>query len=143
MRGDIIKQLQKVYALPAAKSLQPLLLKQVLDIPRKIFASRKTNLEYKGNSEIKSVLLFLKRNVKNFSLSDKRLIHDQLYWYAKWGLSTDFDTLMDEIKNLIKPRDLTEQLSYLFSKAETSMLERGDPRRHIISQVPVFVKKLF
>lgn len=141
MRAVIFKQLQLLYKLELSEAFQSDLLKVILDIPRQISARERTTLAYKGENDLKSVLTFIKGNATQFNLDNKRKINDQLYWYVKWGLPDKFRSLLDEIKVLLAPRDLLEELSNVFAKAETSIMDRKDPRVYVRGRVRYFTEQ--
>lgn len=90
-------------------------LKIIIDVPREIFAARSRN--YKGKSEIKTVLNFLlsisSQNI--LELKQKQEIKERLYWLKKWGIHSSYNSIIEKIKNNLSKDDLAETLLDLFN----------------------------
>ncbi|GAA3978914.1 ATP-binding protein [Mucilaginibacter dorajii] len=120
LRKQIAELLVKIYRDPAMNGHRLETLKDLLDIPRSIFATSKNPKPYQNNEEIKIVLNFLEREAAQFDLKEKKEIEEKLFWFRRWGIPAEFHQQLDTIKLKLQPKNLTEQLSQVFSKAEVS-----------------------
>ncbi|MFV8327927.1 hypothetical protein [Flavobacterium sp. ZS1P14] len=139
-RRTIINLLFRFYKLPNALYLKSQILNYIIDIPRAIFATHKNTTPYKNDVEIKSVLQFLIREGAEFNILDQKEILEKLYWFEKWGISNDLRPLIEEVKIALKPKNLTERLSQLFSKAEISILDMPNIEQYVSDKCDEMVK---
>lgn len=138
-RKAVIDLLISLYSLPNAEPIQSQILRNIIDVPRGIFATNRNNIRYSNDAEIKVVLEFIKANASDFNIMDQKEILDKLYWFEKWGISSTMLPLLEEVKLSLKPKNLVEQLSQLFSKAELSILEMKNIEQYIEEKCDEFV----
>lgn len=139
LRKGIIDILFQLYRLPNARELRKEVIKHILDVPRGIFATSRNSTTYKNDIEIKLVLEFLKKGAPDFSIVEQKEVLEKLYWFQKWGMPDTLLPLANEVKEALKPKNLTEKLSQLFSKAEISILEMPNVDQFVSSKVDEFV----
>lgn len=131
MRSAIIQTLINLYSKPNALILKSEILKQIIDVPRGIFATSRNATQYSNDTEIKNVLIFLKDKSNNFDMLEQKEILDKIYWFQKWGISENLNPLIDEVREALKPKNLTETLSQLFSKAEIKLLDMNNVEKYV------------
>ncbi len=131
MRQNIADTLKKLYTIPIAVSLKLQILKTLLDIPRSILSTQRNSKPYRNDEENTIVLNFLEEQATQFDIFEKKEVHDKLYWYGRWGIASNFISQMDIIKARMQPKNLTERLSQIFSKVETSEIELTNMNAHI------------
>jgi len=139
LRKTIIDILFQLYLLPNAQELRKEVIKHILDVPRGIFATSRNSTIYKNDIEIKRVLEFFKKNAPDFSIVEQKEVLEKLYWFKKWGMPDSMLPLADEVKEALKPKNLTEKISQLFSKAEVSILEMPNVDQYVSGKVDEFV----
>lgn len=139
-RKFVISTLIKFYKLQKINSLRSELLKFIIDIPRAIFATQRNSTPYKNDEEMKIIFEFLIKEGKEFDILDQKEILEKLYWFEKWGISEDLKPLISEVKNVLKPKNLTERLSQLFSKAELSILDMPNIEEYVVRKCGEIVK---
>ena len=91
-------------------------LRQILDVPREILSTRRNPKQYTNDVEIQAVLKFLVQSIELFDLLQRTEIREKIYQYETWRLPNKLGTLANKVKLTLKPRDLFEELSFLFSK---------------------------
>ncbi|MGN7204430.1 hypothetical protein ACTHQF_09165 [Pedobacter sp. SAFR-022] len=139
LRKSIVDFLFQIYSLPNADGLRSEILKSILDVPRGIFASSRNKSVYRNDTEIKQVLGFLNEKAADFSIIDQKEVLEKLYWFEKWGMPESMSSLVDVVRSALKPKNLTERISQLFSKAETSILEMPDVENYVAGKAAEFV----
>lgn len=139
MRKAVIDLLLLLYGLPNASELKSEILKKILDVPRGIFATTRNKTSYKNDVEIKLVLEYLSSVADTFSIIDQKEVLDKLYWFGKWGMPQSLMPLAEQVKDALKPKNLTERLSQLFSKAENSVLEMQNVDNYVAEKVEEFI----
>jgi len=130
-RKQLIDILIKLYQSPEIALSRSEILNTIVDIPRGIFATQRNSKPYNNDTEIKSVLSFLEAEADTFNILDRKEILEKLYWFVKWGISQDLLPLIDSVKEAMKPKNLVERLSQLFSKAELSILEMPNVEKYV------------
>lgn len=120
LRKNIAELLIKVFNDPSAAVHRLDIVKDLLDIPRSILSTSKNAKPYSNNEEFKIVLNFLEKESSKFDLQEKKEIDDRLFWFKRWGIPAEFHPQLATIKQHLQPRNLTEQLVQIFSKAENS-----------------------
>lgn len=120
LRKNIVELLIEFYANPDAIVHRLEIIKDLLDIPRSILSTNKNPKPYVNNEEIETVLNFLEREAGQFDLKEKKEIEEKLFLFRRWGISKEFFIQLDVIKEKLAPKNLSEQLSQIFSKAEVS-----------------------
>ncbi|MEO6523710.1 MAG: hypothetical protein ABIN91_18650 [Mucilaginibacter sp.] len=128
-RIEITDLLISFYELPALAGSKLETLKLILDVPRGIFATHRNSRPYENEAEITTVLNFLENYGEGFGLMEQKEVLDKLFWFVKWGVSENHMHQIEQIKDKLKPKDLTERLSQLFSSAEVSLLR--NPNIHV------------
>ncbi|MDF2380862.1 ATP-binding protein [Nostoc ellipsosporum NOK] len=139
LRENIATVLIKLYAMTKDAKSKLDILKLLLDIPRSIFSTHRNSNPYANNKEIKIVLNFLEDQAPDFGIIEKKEAQEKLYWFTRWGIPTEFLQQINTITNRMQPKNLTEQLSHLFSKAELSILERPRPEGYIVEKCDAMV----
>lgn len=139
MRRAVIDLLFLLYRLPNASELRSEVLKNILDVPRGIFATTRNKTSYKNDTEIKLVLEFISSVADSFSIIDQKEILDKLYWFGKWGMPESLTPLAEQVKVALQPKNLTERLSQVFSKADNGILEMQNVDNYVVEKVDEFV----
>lgn len=109
-------------------------LKAILDIVRGIFASHRNPKTYQNNSEIAQVLDFLEKKATDFELLEQKEVLERLSHFIKWNISSEFIPQITRIKDLLKPKNLAEHLSQLFSNSVVLSLKGDDMRNYIAEE---------
>ena len=134
LRILIANLLMKFYDLPQFLTDRLETLKLILDIPRGIFATEKNNRPYQNDNEIRVALDFLENRGSDFTLMEQRETLDKLFWFTKWDTKGKFSQEIKKIKVRLKPKDLSERLSQLFSSNQVSLLRTPDIHGYISEQ---------
>ena len=140
LRKLLIELLVQVYAAPEAVAAYTEVLNNLIDLPRGIFATERNTKPYHNDSEIKSVLAFLTAQADTFNLLNRKEILEKLYWFVKWGASPALVKLIDGVKDALKPKNLVERLSQLFSKAEISILDMPNVEKYVADRCEEIVQ---
>lgn len=130
-RKKLIDAMIKIYRSAEAAPIHSDVLKTIVDMPRGIFATSRNAKPYKNDSEIKLVLDFLLTEAGKYDLLERKEILENLHWFVKWGVAADLQPLINQVKEALKPRNLIERLSQLFSKAELAILDMPDLEGHV------------
>jgi hypothetical protein len=138
-RLEVIDLLIFYYELPILSESKLETLKLILDSIRGIFASKRSNNPYQNDHEIIKVLDFMESHAEGFGLVEQREVLDKFFWFVKWGIDEKFTPQIYRIREKLKPRDLTERLSHLFSYSEVSLLEHPKMHDYITSQCEIIV----
>jgi hypothetical protein len=130
-RKQLIYLLIKLYRASEAGALQTEIINSIIDLPRGIFATKRNPKPYRNDGEIKIVLEFLASEADKFNLIERKEILEQLYWFVKWGASPEVVQQIEDVKVALKPKNLVERLSQLFSKAEISILDNPNIEKYV------------
>lgn len=141
LRKNIVELLIKVYMDFNQSAYRLEILKDLLEIPRSIFATSKNAKPYHNNEEIKMVLDFLDKEAVQFDIKEKKEIEEKLFWFRRWGIPESFHSQSDTIKQKLQPKNLTEQLSQLFSRAELSIIREAEIKTKITTTCRDLVKQ--
>jgi len=139
-RKQLIDLLIKLYRAPETAALHTEIINSIIDLPRGIFATERNARPYRNDGEIKIVLEFLASNADTFSLIDRKEILEQLYWFVKWGASPEVVLQIEDVKEALKPKNLVERLSQLFSKAEISILDMPNVEKYVAEKCQEIVQ---
>lgn len=118
LRKEVIELFIEIYRTTGDESIRTIILEELLDIPRGISATSRNSLPYKGDDEIKIVLEFFRDEASNVPQAAQKEILDRLFWFKQWKIDEAFFPLLDEIKELMIPRNLAEELIQLFAQSE-------------------------
>ncbi|MFP5040293.1 hypothetical protein [Parasediminibacterium sp. JCM 36343] len=131
LRRNITDTLTILYTLENEDTFKIEVLKCLLDIPRSILSTQRNSNPYHNNDEIKIVLNFLEKNAHEFNLLEKNEIKEKLFWFQQWGIAIEFLPFIKAVDAKLKPRNLTEKLSQLFSRSEIGIMQRHDKEETI------------
>jgi hypothetical protein len=133
-RLEVMDLLIYYYELSAISESKLETLKLILDSVRGIFASRRGNNHYQNGAEIIKVLDFTETHGEGFGLLEQREVLDKFFWFVKWGIGEEFISQINRIRDKLKPKDLTQRLSQLFSSSEVSLLKNPNIHNFITEQ---------
>lgn len=139
MRKQVLAQLFTYFNKESLADARLETLKLILDVPRSIFATQRNAKPYVNDEEIQLVMDFLEQKASALGILEQREVLDKLFWFVKWGIDAKFIEQIDRIKLAMKPKDLTEALGQLFSRAEVALLEHGDVRGLMEAKCDEFV----
>lgn len=118
LRKEVIDLLIEIYHASHDEGMRTTVLEALLDIPRGISATSRNSLQYEGDDEIKMVLEFFRNEASNVPQSAQKEILDRIFWFKQWKINEEFFPILDEIKELMSPRNLAEELIQLFAQSE-------------------------
>lgn len=118
LRKEVIELFIEIYHTTLDESIRAIVLEELLDIPRGISATSRNSLPYKGDDEIKIVLEFFRDEASNVPQAAQKGILDRIFWFKQWKINEVLFPLLDEIKELMIPRNLAEELIQLFAQSE-------------------------
>lgn len=118
LRREIIDLMIKIYRTSTVEEIRTTILEALLDIPRGISATSRNSLQYDGDDEIKIVLEFFRDEASSVPQSAQKEVLDRLFWFKQWKINEEFFPLLDEIKQLMSPRNLAEELIQLLAQSE-------------------------
>lgn len=124
-RLKIIQTLVDTYEEVDLKDHKQYVLKQILDVPRIIFATERNKNPFRHDEEIEAVLNFLERHSINFGIAAQKEIFDRLHLFILWKIPEKFSAQIDRIKNLMAPKSLAEDLGHLFGNAEIALKDNN------------------
>lgn len=127
LRNGIIRLLITIFKSTVNDKVKNSSLTALLDIPRGISATKRNPKPYDGSDEIMTILEFLKEDGANIPQASQKDVLENLYWYTKWNIGDEFNPVIEDIKEALKPRNLTEQLIQLFASSELKTdLRKGE-----------------
>ncbi|MGO4289875.1 ATP-binding protein [Chitinophaga sp. RAB17] len=126
LRRSIIDLFIKMYDQSLAQVVTFEILKAILDVPRTILSTQRNEKPYVQNEEIETVFNFLEQKATLFELSERKEVQDKLHLYERWGIDTDLLPQIQKIQLRLHPKNLSEQISQLFTKAEIDILNPFD-----------------
>jgi hypothetical protein len=123
-RINIIHGLFHLYKNAIQELQKDKILKILIDIPREIFSTtHHTGKPYIGLQEKKLVLDYIFEITKhNIPVKYIDWILEKLHWYIQWGIEEQFKETIEQIKNNLSPKKLSEELINLFKKEENYLV---------------------
>ncbi|NJI72722.1 hypothetical protein HCX49_05850 [Sphingobacterium kitahiroshimense] len=120
-RLKVLQTLVDAYEDEDLKHHKQVVLKQILDVPRIVFATDRNKKPFRHDEEIEAVLNFLEQHTINFGIAAQKEIFDRLYWFERWKIDEKFIPQLDRIKKIMLPKSLAEELGHLFGNSEISL----------------------
>lgn len=140
-RVAVISLLSDFYILPQLASFKLEIVKLLIEVPRGIFASRRNNRPYINSMEFKMIFDFLEERAVQFDLLEQKEIFDKFYLFILWNIDEVFLPQIDRIKQKMTPKNLTEELSQIFTRAEINRKDYDDIREFMAQKCDGFVKE--
>ncbi|WP_316838949.1 hypothetical protein [Pedobacter gandavensis] len=130
-RKQLVDTLIKLFQSLSNEPSRSEVFRLLIDIPRGIFATHRNAKSYVNDNEISTVLNFLKSDTDKFDIIDRKEVLEKIYWFQKWGISEELLPLLDDVQEALRPKNLVERLTQLFSKAELSILELPNVEKYV------------
>ena len=124
-RLKVIQTLVEAYEEELLKDYKLSVLKQLLDVPRTIFATERNKNPFHHDEEIESVLNFLELHAINFGIAEQKEVFERLNLFVLWKIPEKFNAQINRIKNLMAPKSIAEELGHLFGNTETALKDHN------------------
>jgi len=120
-RLKVIETLVEAYKDDFLKGYKLSILKQLLDVPRAIFATERNKKPFCHEEEIEAVLNFLELHAFNYGIVEQKEVFERLNLFVLWKIPEKFNVQINRIKSLMAPKSLAEELGHLFGNTETAL----------------------
>ncbi|MGJ1205806.1 hypothetical protein [Sphingobacterium lactis] len=120
-RLKVIQTLIEAYEDVLFKNFKLSILKQLLDVPRAIFATERNNKPFRHDEEIEAVLDFLELHAFNYGIAEQKEVFERLNLFVLWKIPEKFNVQINRIKSLMAPKSLAEELGHLFGNTEIAL----------------------
>jgi len=121
-----------------------ILLKSLLDIPREIFSSKRTNNPYEGRNEIHSILSHLLNVSLGLSLAEKDFVREQVMYFILWDKGFEHTEILNEIKQELSASTTTEKLIDYLSKIIDLDRKKSyeEKRNEVVVKIKLLIKDI-
>lgn len=121
LRRKVIDSLIRIYQSDHSDDIRKRVIHELMDIPRAISASSRSNKPYQGDEEVLFILDFIATIAGTMPLAANREVIDRLYWMKKWDKHEVVNAKIAEIKKQLEPKTLTEKILSLLNKTQTRL----------------------
>ncbi len=120
-RRGVIGGLMAIYSASDNDEVRTRVIHELIDVPRAISASKRSQNPYVNVDEILRILEFIKSIAGTMPLSANREVIDRFYWIEKWGTHQSVIALIADVRKSFEPKSLTERILFLLNDAETRL----------------------